>query len=74
MDLVEISPNAKPPVCKIIDYGKFKYRQAKKDQKNKKKQHTVSLKQIRLMSVNIGEHDLEIKAKKGKEFLLFPFD
>lgn len=69
LDLVEIAPKANPPVCKIIDYGKFRYEQQKKDKESKKKQHTVSLKTIRIMSVNIDDHDIEIKSKKAREFL-----
>ncbi|MBU4485705.1 MAG: translation initiation factor IF-3 [Candidatus Delongbacteria bacterium] len=69
LDLVEIAPNAKPPVCKIIDYGKYRYELQKKEKENKKKQHTVSLKTIRIMSVNIDNHDIEIKSKKAREFL-----
>lgn len=69
LDLVEIAPTAKPPVCKIVDYGKYRYELSKKDKENKKKQHTVSLKTIRIMSVNIDNHDIEIKSKKAREFL-----
>ncbi|MFO7810618.1 MAG: translation initiation factor IF-3 [Candidatus Delongbacteria bacterium] len=69
LDLVEIAPKAKPPVCKIIDYGKFRYEQQKKEKELKKKQHTVSLKTIRIMSVNIDDHDIEIKSNKAREFL-----
>lgn len=69
LDLVEIAPQAKPPVCKIIDYGKYRYELQKKEKELKKKQHTVSLKTIRIMSVNIDEHDIEIKSKKAREFL-----
>jgi translation initiation factor IF-3 len=69
LDLVEIAPKAKPPVCKIIDYGKYRYELQKKEKEIKKKQHTVSLKTIRIMSVNIDDHDIEIKSKKAREFL-----
>lgn len=69
LDLVEIAPQAKPPVCKIIDYGKYRYELQKKEKEIKKKQHTVSLKTIRIMSVNIDDHDIEIKSKKAREFL-----
>ena len=69
LDLVEIAPTAKPPVCKIIDYGKYRYELQKKEKEIKKKQHTVSLKTIRIMSVNIDDHDIEIKSKKAREFL-----
>lgn len=69
MDLVMISPNAAPPVCKIMDYGKFIYEQSKKDKDAKKKQKVVSLKEIRL-SPTIEEHDIDIKANNARKFLL----
>jgi len=69
LDLVEIAPNANPPVCKIVDYGKYRYELARKEKETKKKQHTVSLKTIMIMSVNIDNHDMEIKSKKAREFL-----
>ena len=69
LDLVEVSPNATPPVCKIIDYGKYKYELAKKLKDSKKKQHVVSLKTIRIMSVNIDTHDIEIKSNNARKFL-----
>lgn len=68
MDLVMISPNAKPPVCKIMDYGKFIYEQAKKDREAKKKQKVVDLKEVRV-SPKIEEHDIMIKATNAKRFL-----
>ena len=68
LDLVEISPNAKPPVCKIMDFGKFKYEEKKKAQQSKKKQQTIKVKELR-MRPNIGDHDLENKLKMGKKFL-----
>ncbi len=69
LDLVEIAPTAKPPVCKIIDYGKYKYEIAKKEKDSKKKQHVVSVKTIRMRSVNIDTNDLKIKIEKAKEFI-----
>lgn len=69
LDLVMISPNAKPPVCKIMNYGKFIYEQSKKEKEAKKKQKIVSIKEIRV-SLTIEEHDIEIKAKNAKKFLL----
>jgi translation initiation factor IF-3 len=69
LDLVMISPNAKPPVCKVMDFGKFIYEQSKKDKDARKKQKVVSLKEIRL-SPTIEEHDIEIKAANAKKFLL----
>lgn len=68
LDLVEISPNAKPPVVKIIDYGKFIYEQQKKDKEQKKKQHVTVLKEIRLHP-NTDTHDLDFKAKHGISFI-----
>ncbi len=68
MDLVKIAPNAKPPVCKIMDYGKYKYELAKKEKEARKKQKTINIKEIRL-SPNIESHDLNVKAKKAIEFL-----
>ena len=68
MDLVEVAPNANPPVCKIMDFGKFLYRQKKQEHKQKKSQKQGEVKGIRL-SVRTGTHDLEVKANKAKEFL-----
>ncbi|MBN2509308.1 MAG: translation initiation factor IF-3 [Spirochaetales bacterium] len=68
LDLVEVAPQAKPPVCKILDYGKFRYEQEKKNRESKKKQKLVKLKEIR-MQPKIEKHDLEFKAKHIKEFL-----
>ncbi len=69
LDLVEISPMAEPPVCKIIDYGKFKYELSKKEKDNKKKQHVVSVKTIQFKSVNIDDNDLNVKANNVRKFL-----
>ena len=69
LDLVMISPNAKPPVCKIMDYGKYIYEQSKKEKEAKKKQKVVSIKEIRV-SLTIEEHDIDIKAKNARKFLL----
>jgi len=70
LDLVKISPKAKPPVCKLMNYGKFKYEQSKKKQEARKKQreNKVDIKGMRL-GLNIGEHDLNFKAKKVRGFL-----
>ncbi len=68
LDLVRISPNAVPPVCKITDYGKSVFEQAKKEKEARKKQKTVSLKEVRLSAV-IEEHDFEFKAKNAMKFL-----
>lgn len=67
-DLVEIAPNSKPPVVKLIDYKKFKYLEAKKEREARKKVKHVTIKEIRL-SPFMGEHDLQIKVKKGENFL-----
>ena len=68
LDLVKIAPNAKPPVCKIIDYGKYRYEQARKEKEAKKKQKTVELKEIRL-SPNIDTNDLNTKINSAKKFI-----
>ncbi|VAW16688.1 Translation initiation factor 3 [hydrothermal vent metagenome] len=68
LDLVEIAPTAKPPVCRIMDYSKFKYDQEKKERRIKKKQHITHLKQIRLKP-HIGEGDYQIKLKQTVNFL-----
>lgn len=68
MDLVEVAPLARPPVCKILDYGKFLYRQKKIEQKHKRMQKKTEMKTIRL-SLRIDEHDLDVKAKQSRDFL-----
>ncbi len=68
LDLVKIAPTAKPPVCKIIDYGKFRYEQARKDKEAKKKQKTVEVKEIRL-SPNIDVNDLNTKMNQTRKFI-----
>lgn len=68
LDLVEVSPTASPPVCRIMDYSKFKYDQEKKERRIKKNQHVTHLKQIRLKP-NIGEGDCQIKIKQAMGFL-----
>ena len=68
LDLVKIAPNAKPPVCKIIDYGKYRYELARKEKEAKKKQKTVEVKEIRL-SPNIDTNDLNTKVNAAKKFL-----
>ena len=69
LDLIEISPNANPPVCKIMDMGKYKYDLQKKANQAKKKQKTVSLKEIKLRPVT-GTHDYEFKVKNAKKFIV----
>ena len=68
LDLVLISPNAEPPVCKIMDYGKFKFDQAKKLKEQRKAQKIVEVKEVQL-SMTIDTHDVEVKAKAAKKFL-----
>ncbi len=68
LDLVKISPTAKPPVCKIMDYSKFKFDQSKKEKEARKKQKTIDIKELRL-SPNIDTHDVDVKVKKAIEFL-----
>ncbi|MEA1909476.1 MAG: translation initiation factor IF-3 [Patescibacteria group bacterium] len=68
LDLVEIAPNLRPPVCKIIDYGKYKYEQGKALSQQRKKSKVVGEKEMRL-SLNIDDHDLAVKVKKVDQFL-----
>ena len=68
LDLVLIAPDAKPPVCKIMDYGKFRYQQEKKQKEAKKKQKTIEVKEIKL-SVKIAQNDINYKVKHALEFL-----
>ncbi len=68
LDLVKVSPEANPPVCKILDYGKFKYEQTRKEKENKKNQKTAEIKEIRT-SVRVQEHDLLVKVKNIEKFL-----
>ncbi|NLA70329.1 MAG: translation initiation factor IF-3 [Clostridiales bacterium] len=68
LDLVNISPNAAPPVCKILDYGKYRYELQKKDKQNKKNQKVTEVKEIRL-SPSIEDHDVQVKAKTAIKFL-----
>lgn len=68
LDLVKVSPNAKPPVCKILDYGKFRYEEIRRLKEMKKNQKAVVIKEIR-MSVRVEEHDLEVKKKNAIKFL-----
>lgn len=68
LDLVNVAPKANPPVCKIIDYGKYKYEAIKKAKEARKKQKTINVKEVRL-SPNIDTHDLEVKANRANQFL-----
>ncbi len=68
LDLIEVSPKAQPPVCKILDYGKYKYQLMKKEQKLKKKQKKVAVKGIRI-SLRTSKHDLAFKARQADKFV-----
>ncbi len=68
LDLVEISPNADPPVCKILDYGKYKYEDAKKKNEARKKKKVIEVKEIKLRP-NIDEHDYEVKMRSATKFI-----
>lgn len=68
VDLVKIAPNAKPPVCRIVDYGKFKYEQTRREKEAKKKQKVIEVKEVR-MSPNIDTNDLNTKINAAKKFL-----
>ena len=68
LDLVEVSPQAKPPVCKIMDYGRFKYELTKKQQEARKKQTVVQLKEVKVRP-KTGDHDLETKLKNIRKFI-----
>lgn len=71
LDLVEVSPDARPPVCKIMDYGKYKYDRAKKVKRNKAASRAQEMKQIRLgRSVKIDEHDVQIRINQARKFLV----
>ncbi len=68
LDLVEVAPTAKPPVCRIMDFGKFKYEQQKREKEVKKKQKIVTVKEVKLRP-NIEDHDFEVKFKNAQRFL-----
>jgi len=68
LDLVEVSPTARPPVCRIMDFGKFKYEQSKKQKQSKKKQHTFQIKEVKFRP-KTEEHDYQFKKKHAEEFL-----
>lgn len=68
LDLVEVAPNAAPPVCRITDFGKYKYEQTKREREARKHQHATRLKEIKL-HVNIGQHDYGVKVRQMQEFL-----
>jgi len=68
LDLVEVAPTARPPVCRIMDFGRFKYEQSKRDREARKKQHIVSIKEV-CMTPKIEDHDFEVKVKNAEKFL-----
>lgn len=68
LDLVEVAPSAQPPVCRLMDYGKFKFEQNKREKEARKKQHIISIKEVK-MRPNIEEHDFHVKAKNARKFL-----
>lgn len=68
LDLVKVAPNAKPPVCRIMDYGKYKYEMAKREKEARKNQRVINVKEIRL-TPNIESHDLNVKARQANQFL-----
>ena len=69
LDLVNISPNAVPPVCKIMDYGKYRFEQAKREKDAKKNQKVIDIKEIRIVGLGIEKHDLETKGNNAIRFL-----
>jgi len=68
LDLVNVAPGAKPPVCRLMDYGKHKYEQSKRDREARKKQKITTIKEIKLRP-NIDQHDFDVKAKRARKFL-----
>jgi len=68
LDLVEVAPNAVPPVCRLMDYGKFRYEQSRKERESRKNQHVVELKEVRIRP-KIDDHDLETKGRQAAKFL-----
>lgn len=69
LDLVEVAPEARPPVCRIMDFGKYKYEQSKRVKESRKKQHVMHLKEVRLKSPKISDHDFEYRVNQAREFL-----
>jgi len=69
LDLVEVAPTARPPVCRIMDYGKWRYQQQKKEDKSRASSRGGQLKELKLRTVKIGDHDLEIKINRARDFL-----
>jgi translation initiation factor IF-3 len=68
LDLVEVAPNASPPVCRLMDYGKFRYEQSRKERDSRRNQHVIKLKEVRI-EPKIGDHDLETKGRQAAKFL-----
>lgn len=68
LDLVKIAPQAKPPVCKLMDYGKYRFEQSKKEREMRKNQKVVNIKEVRL-SATIEEHDIDVKTRAAQKFL-----
>ena len=68
VDLVEVAPSAKPPVCRLMNYGRFKFEQSKREKESRKKQKIISIKEVK-MRPNIEEHDFQVKAKNARKFL-----
>ena len=68
LDLVEVAPTARPPVCRIMDFGKYKYEQSKREREARKKQHIINIKEVKLRP-NIEEHDFQVKARNAIRFL-----
>jgi translation initiation factor IF-3 len=68
LDLVEVAPNASPPVCRLMDYGKFRYEQSRKERDSRRNQHVIKLKEVRI-EPKIGDHDLETKGRNAAKFL-----
>lgn len=68
LDLVEVAPNAIPPVCRLMDYGKFRYEQSRKERESRRHQHVIALKEVR-MKPKIDDHDLETKGRQAAKFL-----
>lgn len=68
LDLVEVAPKSRPPVCRIMDYGRYKYEKKRKEKENRKKQHVIQTKELRLRP-KTGEHDFETKLKSARKFL-----
>jgi translation initiation factor IF-3 len=68
LDLVEVAPNAIPPVCRLMDYGKYRYEQSRKERESRRHQHTIDLKEVRIRP-KIDDHDLETKGRQAAKFL-----